>query len=80
MWRSPQTTEEQRYANLMWGPLMNVNFVNLKPGVGYLNLLLHLLHGLYEIAECWMTRQARVLLDVLFPQFKGHVWVVGGGG
>jgi len=33
-----------------------------------------------EIADCWMTRSARILLDCLFPQFTGQVWVVGGGG
>jgi len=33
-----------------------------------------------EIADCWMSRRARVLLDCLFPEFTGQVWVVGGGG
>lgn len=33
-----------------------------------------------EIADCWMSRSARILLDCLFPEFTGQVWVVGGGG
>jgi hypothetical protein len=33
-----------------------------------------------DIADCWMTRTARALLDCLFPEFTGQVWVVGGGG
>jgi hypothetical protein len=33
-----------------------------------------------EIADCWMSRTARTLLDSLFPEFSGQVWVVGGGG
>jgi hypothetical protein len=33
-----------------------------------------------EIADCWMSRTARILLDCLFPVFTGQVWVVGGGG
>ncbi len=33
-----------------------------------------------EIADCWMTRTARILLDCLFPEFTGQVWIVGGGG
>jgi hypothetical protein len=33
-----------------------------------------------EIADCWMSRNARVLLDCLFPQFNGQIWVLGGGG
>jgi hypothetical protein len=33
-----------------------------------------------KIADCWMTRNARVLLDCIFPPFTGQVWVVGGGG
>jgi hypothetical protein len=33
-----------------------------------------------EIADCWMSRNARILLDCLFPPFNGQVWVVGGGG
>jgi hypothetical protein len=39
------------HAHIMWAATLNVNFVVLKPGVGYLNLLPHLLHGLYEIAN-----------------------------
>ena len=30
---------------------MDINFLALKPGVGYLNLLPHLLHGLWNIAQ-----------------------------
>jgi hypothetical protein len=33
-----------------------------------------------EIADCFVSRTARVLLDSLFPEFTGQVWVVGGGG
>jgi len=33
-----------------------------------------------EIADCWMSHPTRTLLDCLFPQFTGQVWVVGGGG
>ena len=33
-----------------------------------------------QIADCWMSRTARTLLDCLFPPFKGQVWIVGGGG
>ena len=33
-----------------------------------------------QIADCWMSRTARTLLDCLFPQFTGQVWAVGGGG
>lgn len=33
-----------------------------------------------EIADCWMSRTARSLLDCLFPEFTGQVWIVGGGG
>jgi hypothetical protein len=33
-----------------------------------------------EIPDCWMTRSSQVLLDGLFPQFTGKVWVAGGGG
>ena len=33
-----------------------------------------------EIADCWMSRTARALLNFLFPPFKGQVWVIGGGG
>jgi hypothetical protein len=33
-----------------------------------------------EIADCWMSRDAQVLLDTLFPPFTGQVWVAGGGG
>jgi len=32
-----------------------------------------------EIADCWMSRTARILLDCLFPEFIGQVWVLGGG-
>ncbi|MBC8505015.1 MAG: GNAT family N-acetyltransferase [Anaerolineales bacterium] len=33
-----------------------------------------------EIADCWMSRTAQVLLDCIFPEFNGQVWVMGGGG
>jgi len=33
-----------------------------------------------EVADCWMTPTARALLDCIFPEFTGQVWVVGGGG
>jgi len=33
-----------------------------------------------EIPDCWMSRTARTLLDCLFPEFAGQVWVMGGGG
>jgi len=33
-----------------------------------------------EIPDCWMSRTARTILDCLFPEFTGQVWVVGGGG
>ncbi len=39
------------HQHVFWGPLMNINFLALKPGVGYLNLLPHLLHGLWKIAQ-----------------------------
>ena len=39
------------HQHVLWGPAMNVNFLALKPGVGYLNLLPHLLHGLWEVAQ-----------------------------
>ena len=32
-----------------------------------------------EIADCFMNRTSRIVLDCLFPQFNGQVWVVGGG-
>ncbi len=37
--------------HVFWGPVMDINFLALKPGVGYLNLLPHLLHGLWNIAQ-----------------------------
>lgn len=37
--------------HIFWGPVMDINFLALKPGIGYLNLLPHLLHGLWEIAQ-----------------------------
>ncbi len=37
--------------HIFWGPVMDINFLALKPGVGYLNLLPHLLHGLWQIAQ-----------------------------
>ena len=40
-----------QHDHVFWGPVMDVNFLALKPGVGYLNLLPHLLHGLWEIAQ-----------------------------
>ena len=39
------------HQHIFWGPVMNVQFLALKPGVGYLNLLPHLLHGLWQIAQ-----------------------------
>jgi hypothetical protein len=39
------------HQHVLWGSAMNVNFLALKPGIGYLNLLPHLLHGLWEIAQ-----------------------------
>lgn len=39
------------HQHVLWGPVMNVQFLALKPGVGYLNLLPHLLHGLWDIAQ-----------------------------
>ena len=39
------------HQHVFWGPVMNINFLALKPGVGYLNLLPHLLHGLWKIAQ-----------------------------
>jgi len=33
-----------------------------------------------SIPDCWMTRNTRVLLDTLFPEFTGLIWVAGGGG
>ena len=32
--------------HLFWGAVMDINFLALKPGIGYINLLPHLLHGL----------------------------------
>lgn len=37
--------------HIFWGPFMDVNFLALKPGIGYLNLLPHLLQGLWNIAQ-----------------------------
>jgi hypothetical protein len=37
--------------HIIWGPTLNINFLALKPGVGYLNLLPHLLHGLWAVAQ-----------------------------
>jgi hypothetical protein len=40
-----------QHDHVFWAPVMDVNFLALKPGVGYLNLLPHLLHGLWQIAQ-----------------------------
>ena len=32
-----------------------------------------------EIADCWMSRTTRTLLECIFPPFNGTVWIVGGG-
>jgi hypothetical protein len=37
--------------HIFWGPVMDINFLALKPGIGYLNLLPHLLQGLWRIAQ-----------------------------
>lgn len=39
------------HQHIFWGPVMNINFLALKPGMGYLNLLPHLLHELWRIAQ-----------------------------
>jgi len=39
------------HQHIFWGPTMTVNFLALKRGVGYLNMLPHLLHGLWNIAQ-----------------------------
>jgi len=39
------------HQHVLWGPMMNIHFLALKPGIGYLNLLPHLLHGLWQIAQ-----------------------------
>ncbi len=38
-----------QHNHLLWGRLFAINFVGLEDGVGYLHLLPHLLHGLYQI-------------------------------
>jgi len=40
-----------QHDHIFWGPVMDINFLALKPGVGYLNLLPHLIHGLWHIAQ-----------------------------
>lgn len=39
------------HSHIFWGPVMNVNFISLKPGDGYINLLPHMLHGLWSAAQ-----------------------------
>ncbi len=39
------------HQHVLWGPAMTISFLGLKPRVGYLNLLPHLLQGLWEIAQ-----------------------------
>jgi len=40
-----------QHNHIFWSPTLTVNFLALKPGVGYLNLLPHLLHGLWQVAQ-----------------------------
>ena len=54
------------HQHVLWGPVMNVQFLALKPGIGYLNLLPHLLHGLWQIAQ-------RKLVDDSFSQPTNEV-------
>ena len=40
-----------QHSHIFWGSFFDINFLALKPGIGYLNLLPHLLHGLWNIAQ-----------------------------
>lgn len=46
------------HQHILWGPTMQVNFLALKPGTGYLNLLPHLLHGLWDTARNKFTEDS----------------------